>query len=114
MGCTNKEILKSANEAITKGNFEGFLIHCTENTRWNFLGDKTIEGKEAVRNWMCETYSVPPKFTVKQMIAEDDFVVAIGDITLTENGREIERSYCDVWRFENSHLAELNAYVVDN
>jgi len=41
----NKEILEIANAAITNGDNEGFLLVCTDDTRWTFLGDKTLEGK---------------------------------------------------------------------
>ena len=33
-----------ANEAIARGDFEGFLLHCTDDTVWNFLGEKTLKG----------------------------------------------------------------------
>lgn len=114
MAKTNKETLQQANEAIAKGDIEGFLAHCTENTVWNFLGDQTLRGKDSVRNWMMENYRIPPKFNIHQMIAEGEFVVAIGDITLQDvEGQENHYSYSDVWRFEDSFLAELNAYVVE-
>jgi hypothetical protein len=47
MSKTHKEILSKANEAIARGGFEGFLLHCTDETVWNFLGEKTLKGKEA-------------------------------------------------------------------
>ncbi|MGS2762975.1 nuclear transport factor 2 family protein [Sinomicrobium sp. M5D2P9] len=45
----NKEILAKANKAVTAGDYEGFLAFCTEDTRWTFVGDIILEGKEAVR-----------------------------------------------------------------
>ncbi|HYD49074.1 MAG TPA: nuclear transport factor 2 family protein [Terriglobales bacterium] len=113
MAKTHKEILVEANAAIARGDFEGFLIHCTEDTVWNFLGDRTLRGKEAVRRWMAETYREPPKFKVHQLIAEGEFLAALGEITLKdESGQAAEFSYCDVWRFENGRLAELKAFVI--
>ena len=114
MTSTHKRILKQANQAISKGDFESFLSHCTENMVWNFLGDRSIHGKKAVHVWMMENYKTPPKFDVNQMIAEGEFVVATGDITLQgADGQATTYSYCDVWRFENGYLAELNAYVIE-
>nr|WP_315224758.1 hypothetical protein [uncultured Flavobacterium sp.] len=46
----NKSILKTANIAIINGDYEVFLSHCTDDTIWNFIGDKTLNGKESVRN----------------------------------------------------------------
>ena len=77
MSKTHKEILTKANEAIARGDFEGFLLHCTDETVWNFLGDKTLRGKEAVRRWMAETYKEPPKFKVQQLIGEGEYLAAL-------------------------------------
>jgi uncharacterized protein len=113
MAKTHKEILTEANEAIARGDFEGFLVHCTDETVWNFLGDKTLKGKEAVRRWMAETYKEPPRFKVRQLIADGEHLAAVGEITLKdENGKDADFSYCDVWRFENDRMAELNAFVI--
>ena len=60
----NKAILEKGNAAIAEGNFEGFLSFCADDTEWTFVGDKTLKGKEAVRQWMATTYVEPPKFTV--------------------------------------------------
>jgi len=50
---------------------------------------------------MAETYLDPPKFDVKDMIAEGDFVVAIGEFELTDSsGKTNLYSYNDVWRFK--------------
>jgi ketosteroid isomerase-like protein len=53
----NKSILEKANSAITEGGKEGFLSHCTENTEWVFVGDRILQGKEAVRQWIATRYS---------------------------------------------------------
>jgi uncharacterized protein len=40
---------------------------------------------------MSKTYIVPPKFTVSNLIAESDFVIALGTIILNdENGNETD------------------------
>lgn len=113
MSKTHKEILLEGNAAISRGDFEGFLVHCTEETVWNFLGDKTLRGKDEVRRWMTEAYKEPPKFSVRQLIADGEFLAAVGEITLKdENGKAADFSYCDVWRFENGRIAELKAFVI--
>lgn len=113
MSKTHKEILREANAAIARGDFEGFLVHCTEDTVWNFLGERTLRGKEAVRRWMAGAYRQPPRFNVQQLIADGEFLAAVGEITLEDDdGKDATFSYCDVWRFENNRMAELNAFVV--
>jgi len=108
----NKDILKRANNAITAGDYEEFLSHCTDDTTWNFVGDKILQGKDSVRKYMAETYVKPPRFVVENIIAENDFVTAIGNITLTENGKDKNYTYCDVWRFRDGKMAELKAFVI--
>jgi ketosteroid isomerase-like protein len=109
----NKEILKKANAAITDGDYERFLSFCTDNTIWTFIGDETLRGKEAVRQYMAKTYVEPPKFKVDNLIGEGDFVTAVGEISLKDNdGKMIHYLYCDVWRFSEGKMAELKAFVV--
>ena len=114
MSESNKAILEKANAAIVERDFEGFLSFCTDDTAWTFVGEQTLEGKQAVREWMATAYrDGPPSFKVDRMIAEGDVVAAIGEITLKdERGMEARHSYCDVWRFRDGRLAELQAFVV--
>lgn len=110
---TNKAILEKANAAVTEGDHEGFLSYCTDDTKWVFVGDRTLQGKEAVRQWMATTYLEPPKFTVENLIAEGDYVTAIGKISMKEeNGETASYLYCDVWRFQEGKMAELKAFVI--
>jgi uncharacterized protein len=113
MSNNKKAILEAANAANAAGNYEGFLSFCTDDTKWTFVGDKTLNGKEAVRQYMAETYIEPPKFTVANLIAEGDFVTAVGDITLKDaDGKADHYSYCDIWRFRGSEIVELKAFAI--
>ena len=110
----NKTILQQANAAVAKGDHEGFLAHCTDDVEWTFVGDQTLRGKTAVREYMKATYIEPPRFRVDQLIAEGDFVTALGDIELKDaTGRLVRSAYCDVWRIRDGKLAELRAFVVE-
>lgn len=108
----NKSILKKANIAIANGNYEEFLSYCTDDTIWNFVGDQILEGKESVRKYMEKTYVKPPEFDVENLVAENDFVIATGKITLKENGKDEQYQYCDVWKFRDGKMAELKAFVI--
>lgn len=113
MSHTNKQVLEQANAAISRGDHEGFLALCTDDTRWVFVGDRTLQGKDAVRRWMKESYLRPPQFKVDRMVAEGDTLAAIGEITLfDEAGAPSVHAYCDVWRLRDGKLAELQAFVV--
>lgn len=111
----NKSILEKGNAAISNGDNEGFLKYCTEDTKWTFVGEQVLHGKEAVRQWMASIYVKPPKFDVRNLIAENDFVTALGYITMTnEDGVETQYAYCDVWRFRDGKMAELMAFVIES
>lgn len=113
MAENNKAILEKANAFISNGDHEGFLSFCSNNTEWTFVGDKTLHGKEAVRQWMATTYLEPPKFMVEHLIAEGDFVTALGNISMKdEDGKLANYSYCDVWRFQDGKMVALKAFVI--
>lgn len=108
----NKSILEIANAAVSAGDNEGFLAFCTEDVTWAFVGDKTLSGKDAVRKYMAEVYVEPPSFMVETLIAEGDYVTAIGKISLAENGRWVQFEYCDVWKFRDGKMCNLRAFVI--
>lgn len=113
MSESHKATLAKANAAIALGDLEGFLQFCTEDTKWTFVGDRTLCGKQAVRQWMQYAYRELPRFNVHRMIAEGDFLTALGEITLKdESGTETRYAYSDVWRFREGKLAEVHAFVV--
>jgi ketosteroid isomerase-like protein len=101
------------NAAIAEGNHEGFLQFCTDDTEWNFVGERILKGKQAVREYMAKTYVEPPRFTIAHLIAEGDFLTVVGEIILKdENGTPVRYAYCDVWRFREDKIVELNAFVI--
>lgn len=110
---SNKDILQRANAAMTRGDYEGFLTHCTDDTRWTFVGERILDGKPAVRAYIQATYKEPPRFDVERMIEDGDSVAALGHITLKDDaGKDVRSAYCDVWRVRDGRLASLQAFVV--
>lgn len=109
----NKAVLEMANAAIVNGDNEGFLLFCTEDTEWTFVGEQTLKGKSAVREYMAKVYVEPPRFMVENLIAEGDFVTAVGKIEMkNQEGKMVEYSYCDVWQFSNGKMIALKAFVI--
>ncbi|MCH5719087.1 nuclear transport factor 2 family protein [Niabella hibiscisoli] len=109
----NKEILLRANAEIDKGNYEGFLEYCTDDTRWIFVGEQTLQGKAAVLKYMKDAYLQPPRVTVENFVVEGDYLIVYGTIALLNEAQNwVDYGYCDAWRLEDGKLAELKAYVV--
>jgi uncharacterized protein (TIGR02246 family) len=107
-----KRLLETANDAVSRGDFEGFLEHCTEDTTWTFVGERTLNGKAEVREWMKDAYDTPPRNRVDSLIAEGDSLVAMGEIITVVAGKDVRSEYCDVWRLEGGKLATLRAFVI--
>ena len=63
---------------------------------------------------MLAEYIQPPKIDVKNLIAENDYVTALGQITLiNEKGAIVQYYYCDIWKFRDGKMAELTAFVIE-
>lgn len=109
----NIKILQDANQLVREGRYEEYLSCLTEDSRWVFVGERTLLGKEAVRQYIEEFYLAPPVFDMERAIEAGDFVTATGSIALKDpDGSYSHYSYCDIWRFHNGKLAEVTAYVI--
>ena len=110
----NKAILREANAAIARGDNEGFLSFCADDITWTTVGENTLRGKAAVRQWLMTTYLEPPTFTVTDLIAEGEFLTALGEITVKDkHQKSTHYMYCDVWRIRGEKMVELRAFVVE-
>ncbi|RYY26935.1 MAG: nuclear transport factor 2 family protein [Chitinophagaceae bacterium] len=113
MEFANKVILETANASVSAGDNEGFLAFCTDDTEWEFVGERVLRGKEAVRQYMRQAYIEPPQFSVEKLIAEGDFVTAVGRISIkNDQGEATDYAYCDVWEFRDGKMASLKAFVI--
>ena len=113
----NKEIIRKVNDALFTGDYQGFLEHCTDDLQWIILGDRAIQGKEALRQFAEAMADVRPQpLEVKlfePIIADGDFVVARGNMTMKENdGKTEQYEFCSVYRFRGDKIAEQNSYVI--
>ncbi|MDY0986617.1 nuclear transport factor 2 family protein [Flavobacterium sp. CFBP9031] len=110
----NTALLVNANQHVRKGEYEAYLSYLTEDTKWEFVGERTLLGKEAVRQYIKDFYLAPPVFDMEKAIEQGDFVTATGSIALKNvNGEYDHYSYCDIWRFDNGKIAELKAFVIE-
>lgn len=112
MSTTHRDVIERIHAAFARNDVEGFLVYCTEDFVWTVVGEPPIRGKEAVREWMTSAPGEAPAFTVDAVVVDGDVVVAHGDMTMTEHGRAVAYSYCDVWRFRGRQAVELKAFLV--
>lgn len=115
MSKKNKEIVQKVNAAFAENKMEDFLSLCAEGFEWNLVGEKTIEGKEAVREFLSSmetTDCESPLFTVDKMIAEGDSVICYGDMLMKEKGENVPYSFCDVYQIKNDEIVRLQSFIV--
>ena len=110
----NKAIVEKVNASFAEGNTEGFLSLCAEDVKWTMVGEKSVQGKASIREWMSSMGDTePPKFTVDNLVAEGEFVVANGEMTMKDKDGNIgSYSYCDFYRITEGKISELTSYVV--
>lgn len=115
MNTTPRQILEAANAAMASGNPEGFLAYCTDDIRWEMVGDTLLTGKAEVLAWAERTYALaPPQFSADLWIVEDDWLAVHGEITVQDAERgPVHSRYCDLWRIRDGKLAELRAFAID-
>ena len=59
MSQINKQLLLQGNAAIARGDHEAFLDLCTHDIQWEFVGEQTLNGKQAVSDYMAANYQTP-------------------------------------------------------
>jgi uncharacterized protein len=115
MAANRKEIVQRINEGFAENNLEKVLSFCTDDLTWTMVGDTEVRGKDAIRQWMASMKSPqPPRFTIKETVAEGDSVITRGDMVMQEKqgGPSIPYAFCDVYRFAGDKVAELTAFVI--
>jgi ketosteroid isomerase-like protein len=114
MATNRKEIVRRINEAFAENNLEKVLSFCTDDFTWTMVGDTTVRGKDPIRKWIASMNPQPPEFTIQDIVAEGDFVVTRGDMTMAEqtNGPSIPYTFCDIYRFAGDKVVELTAFVI--
>ena len=114
MAVTNKAIVEKVNAAFAAGSTEGFLACCADDVAWTMVGDTTVTGKDAIRQWIASMGPMePPQFTIQNVIAEGDCVTAYGDMTMKDkDGAVVPYAYCDIYHFRGDTIVELRAFVI--
>jgi predicted SnoaL-like aldol condensation-catalyzing enzyme len=114
MAANRKEIVERINEAFAQNNLEKVLSFCTDDLTWTMVGDTTVSGKDSIRKWMASMNPQPPRFSIQHTVAENDFVITRGDMTMQEkkNRPWIPYTFCDIYRFVGDKVCELTAFVI--
>ncbi|MBC7826857.1 MAG: nuclear transport factor 2 family protein [Chitinophagaceae bacterium] len=113
MTTTNKPLLKKISEEFAKGNLPFCEAYLADDIKWNILGNSAIIGKEQVlevsKMQQLESF---PVITIKNIVAEDAYVVVESTgKAKTKNGKPYNQTYCEVFKFNDEKLQEINTYL---
>jgi c-di-GMP-related signal transduction protein len=112
-----KPITIELSNKFSEGNFAFCYDYFDTNIQWKIIGDKTLEGKEAVIHF-CEKMlqeNANTTFKNSNMIIENNNIVIEGNCKfLHQDNTEGEVSYCDVFTFENDKFLKITSYCIEN
>lgn len=114
MSQDKKQIVTQINDSFTQNDVEGFLDHCADNVVWTMAGEKTVNGKDNIREWMSSMEGhEAPAFTADILVAEGDSVICSGDMRMKDSdGVEAGYKYCDIYKFSGDKVTDLTSFVV--
>ncbi len=104
--------------AFSHGNFELTFAYLSEEVTWTVIGEKTFQGKAAVKE-NCERTanyfrSVETKFQITDIIAANNKVVIQGSAEFLEHGKRLNyTTACDVYEFsDQNELVRISSYCI--
>ena len=103
--------------AFSGGKFAIVYPFLTDNTEWNIVGENILQGKDAIIKFCDETAKyfsgVTTDFKMSNLVVGDNSVAIDGTAEFVNaEGKKSSISSCDVYRFENEKLVQINSYCI--
>lgn len=116
----NKKIVQRFYELNNAGDIESALALFSDELIWTNIGSTVFSGTQSGKNNVMENL-IGPLFsrleagihgTVRQLIAEGDFVVAqVEGRARTTDGQDYNNTYCMVYRLQDGTIMEVTEYM---
>jgi ketosteroid isomerase-like protein len=116
----NKEIVRRAIAAISRGDLEGFMADAADDVTLSVMGSAfpPIQGKQKVLKGLRNALAARLEgggaiaMTIENLIAEGDFVAeqARGKAR-TKDGKDYNNTYCRVWRITDGKIRSMQEYL---
>ena len=113
MAHPNEEVARSATEALSKGDMEGFLSLHTDDTVVHFPGRGPMAGDHRGKDGVAQMFQQqmqmldsPPEIETHDILANDDHVVILNTVKATRGGQIMEQNQVVVQHIKGGKIAE--------
>jgi len=120
MSENNKNVVRNAYAAISKGDLDGFLNLLADDVQWYFIGSHrfagTHNGKDEIVSNLLNNLAADLEgmieLEIKQLIAEGDKVVAemLGRAR-SKSGKDYNNTYCIILTVRNGLIHDIREYL---
>ena len=116
----NKEIVRRAIAAISRGDLEGFMADAAEDVTLSVMGAvfPPIHGKQKVLKALRNALGAKLEgggaivMTIENLIAEGDYVAEQSrGVARTKTGKDYNNTYCRVWRISDGRIQAMQEYL---
>lgn len=116
----NKEIVRRAIAALSRGDMEGFLADAADDVTLAVMGSMFLpmQGKQKVlkglRNALVARLEKGGAIamTIEHLIAEGDYVAEQArGVARTKDGKDYNNTYCRVWRITDGKIRSMQEYL---
>jgi len=112
----NQEIIQSLITAFEKSDTELILSHFTDDITWVMVGDRTLAGKETIREFFTTNPDMEMiSSTVDHMVIDDKVGVVNGEVQCKNKAEGITHDmyYCDFYEFEKDKVKTMTSYMIN-
>jgi ketosteroid isomerase-like protein len=120
MAHPNEEVARSATEALSKGDMEGFLSHHTDDVVVHFPGRGAMagdhRGKDGVARMFQQQMQIldaPPEIENHDILANDDHAVILNTTRATRGGRTLQEDQVIVMHIKDGKISEVWLHFAD-
>lgn len=116
----NKQIVRTAVDALSRGDYEKFLADASDDLEFHVIGDTafsgTVSGKATLlaqlEQALGDGLEGTLEMSIQNLIAEGDFVAeqSTGQAR-TKAGVEYRNTYCRIWKIENGRVQTITEYL---
>jgi hypothetical protein len=106
--------LRQLNEAFARNDVASILESVTDDIRWNVVGDKIVEGKDAFHKILEQMAADEPMILTVSKIITHGREASVNGTMRTPDGKTY--AFCDLYSFngqKNLKIREMTSYVIE-